>query len=320
MNFIMHLIGNISAMVISTLHRIVYYFGEFQPLFDRYADINFRHSMPKASKIEKLTDVLVVLDDMMVEVGDRVTNVSVMFMVQNFFNRNKHMRTISLMHSTSCCSKIHATMVSLHTSRNDCTHTTVATHRMHTRTQRENLMAVCCSTFEANRMTIWDWERIFSLANIRSCTCQNTEESVQTCLLIWCFVEKCVSSSKQSNWKKRTHWNEPADATIPNDTKEDHADKGKHATLLTERLWQAPDRVLHWLCPKRLLKPVQASEEDACIGKQAHVTERKASHHLAARWISHLTRRTRDIAFSALTLLVGHQEEHLARKKNWVMG
>ena len=60
----------------------------------------------KRDAIDRLTDALVVYDDLMDEADERMTrlftrgshhrNVSVIFMVQNFFNKNRHMRTISL--------------------------------------------------------------------------------------------------------------------------------------------------------------------------------------------------------------------------------
>ena len=105
-NFVMRLIKNVDTMIVPTPSKIVYYFGEYQPLFERYDRVDFRHGMPKVIEIETLADALVVLDDMMDDLDARVTNVftrgshhrnvSVVFMVQNFFNKNKHMRTISL--------------------------------------------------------------------------------------------------------------------------------------------------------------------------------------------------------------------------------
>ena len=60
----------------------------------------------KRTRIDRLTDALVVYDDLMDEADERLTriftrglqqrNVSVIFMVQNVFNKNRHMRTISL--------------------------------------------------------------------------------------------------------------------------------------------------------------------------------------------------------------------------------
>jgi len=62
--------------------------------------------MRKADAIGRLTDALTVYDNLMDEADEKLTriftcgshhrNVSVIFMVQNFFNKNRHMRTISL--------------------------------------------------------------------------------------------------------------------------------------------------------------------------------------------------------------------------------
>jgi len=62
--------------------------------------------MRNAYAIDRLTDALVIYDDLMDEADERLTrifthgshhrNVSVIFVVQNFFNKNRQMRTISL--------------------------------------------------------------------------------------------------------------------------------------------------------------------------------------------------------------------------------
>jgi len=95
------------VLILPTPRKIVYYFAEYQPLFEHYEDrIKFRHGMPKSDMIDRLTDALVVYDDLMDEANERICrlfthgshhrNVSVIFMVQNFFKKNRHMRTISL--------------------------------------------------------------------------------------------------------------------------------------------------------------------------------------------------------------------------------
>jgi len=99
MQFVMRLIDSADAMIKPTLRKIVYYFREYQPLFEHYEDrIEFRHGMPKADTIERLTNVLIVYDDLMDKADKRLTRiftggshhrkVSVIFMVQNFFNKN----------------------------------------------------------------------------------------------------------------------------------------------------------------------------------------------------------------------------------------
>ena len=107
MQFVMRLVDSADTMIEPTPCKIVYYFVEYQPLFEHYEDrIEFHHGMPKADAIDRLIDALVGYDDLMDEADEKLTriftcgshhrNVSVIFMVQNFFNKNRHMRTISL--------------------------------------------------------------------------------------------------------------------------------------------------------------------------------------------------------------------------------
>ena len=105
--FVMRLVNSAVSMIEPTPCKIVYYSAEYQPLFECYEDrIEFHHGMPKADAIDRLSDALVVYDDLMDEADERLTriftrgshhrNVLVIFMVQNFFNKNRYMRTISL--------------------------------------------------------------------------------------------------------------------------------------------------------------------------------------------------------------------------------
>jgi len=75
-------------------------------MFDKYSHVDFRQGVPKSSEIEDIRDALVILDDMLIEADQKILNIftckshhreiSVIFLVQNFFNKNKYMRTISL--------------------------------------------------------------------------------------------------------------------------------------------------------------------------------------------------------------------------------
>jgi len=105
--FVMHLVDSADVLIEPTPRKIVYYFAEYQPLFKHYEDrIQFCHRMPKVDAIDRLTDALVVYDDLMYEADEWMTrlftrgshhrNVLVIFMVQNFSDKNRHMRTISL--------------------------------------------------------------------------------------------------------------------------------------------------------------------------------------------------------------------------------
>ena len=93
-------------MIEPTPNKIIYYFTEYQSAFDRYPHDDFRQGVPKLIDIDDMRDSPVILDDMMLEADQKILNIftrgshhreiSVIFMVQNFFNKNKHMRTISL--------------------------------------------------------------------------------------------------------------------------------------------------------------------------------------------------------------------------------
>ena len=104
--FVLRLIDNIEAMVEPLPKSVVYYFMEYQPVFDEYSQVDFRQGVPITTELEEMCDALIIFDDMMMEANDSLLNVftrgshhrqnSVIHIVQNFFNSNKNMRTISL--------------------------------------------------------------------------------------------------------------------------------------------------------------------------------------------------------------------------------
>ena len=70
--FVMRLIDSADVMIEPTPRKIVYYFAEYQTLFERYEDcIEFRQGMPKADAINRLTNTLVVYDDLIDEADKR---------------------------------------------------------------------------------------------------------------------------------------------------------------------------------------------------------------------------------------------------------
>jgi len=107
----------------------------------------------------------------------------------------------------------------------------------------------CCSTLEENRMKIWDWEQMFSQANIR-CVRAKMLKSLRNSLKA-SYVEKYVRSSEWSN-RRRMCQNESTDATDPTYNEEGHADVQKRETHLHERLRQVPDQVLCRVHPRCL--------------------------------------------------------------------
>ena len=92
--FVLSLIDNIEAMVEPLPKSVVYYFMEYQPVFDEYPQIDFRHGVPKTTELEEMCDALTIFDDMMMEANGSLLNVftrgshhiqnSVIHIVQNF--------------------------------------------------------------------------------------------------------------------------------------------------------------------------------------------------------------------------------------------
>jgi len=106
-NFVLKLVDHANELIEPVPAKFVYYFAEYQPQFKIYEKrIEFRRGKPEAGELETLRDVLVVVDDLMTETDEELANlftrgshhrnVSVIFLLQNFFLRNKYMRTISL--------------------------------------------------------------------------------------------------------------------------------------------------------------------------------------------------------------------------------
>ena len=103
--FVLSLIDIIEAMVEPLPKSVVYYFMEYQPRFRRISTIS-RQGVPKTTELEEMCDALIIFDDMMMEANSSLLKVftrgshhrqnSVIHIVQNFFNSNKNMRTISL--------------------------------------------------------------------------------------------------------------------------------------------------------------------------------------------------------------------------------
>ena len=86
--------------------KIVYCYGEYQQLFCLYPRVDFRRGLPDINDFDGSEPVLLVLDDLMDETNETVANlftksshhrnVSVVFLAQNLFPKNRFARTISL--------------------------------------------------------------------------------------------------------------------------------------------------------------------------------------------------------------------------------
>jgi len=104
--YVFKLIENADSMIEPPPHRIVYCYGEYQHLFDKYPHVDFRRGLPDLEDFDGREPVLLVVDDLMNETDESVANlftkgshhrnVSIVFLVQNMFHKNKYIRTISL--------------------------------------------------------------------------------------------------------------------------------------------------------------------------------------------------------------------------------
>jgi len=105
--FVFKLIENARFLIEPPPSKIVYCYGEYQQLFDAYKSrVTFHRGLPKLEDFDGSESVLIVIDDLMNEADESVShlftkgshhrNISVAFLVQNLFHKNKHIRTISL--------------------------------------------------------------------------------------------------------------------------------------------------------------------------------------------------------------------------------
>jgi len=90
-------------------HRIIWYFAESQPKLERSLSkigVEFRHGMPELEEFDGSVPVLLIVDDFMSECNSEITklftkgshhrNLSIWFLMQNFFHKGKEIRSITL--------------------------------------------------------------------------------------------------------------------------------------------------------------------------------------------------------------------------------
>ena len=104
--FVFKLVDYVDSMIEPPPTKIVYCYGEYQQLFRQYPQVYFREGLPDMNNFDGREPVLLVVDDLMHETNETVANlftkgshhrnVSVLFLVQNLFPKNKFARTISL--------------------------------------------------------------------------------------------------------------------------------------------------------------------------------------------------------------------------------
>jgi len=106
--WVLRLIDDIREKIEPVPRRIWYYYGEYQHAFNNYASVHFEEGLPQLS--DELFDgsepSMIVVDDHMSDINQVVAdiftkishhrNISILYLTQNLFDRNKHARTISL--------------------------------------------------------------------------------------------------------------------------------------------------------------------------------------------------------------------------------
>ena len=81
-------------------------YGEFQPSFLEFTQVEYHEGLPNVGSFDGRSRVLLLIDDLMNEADQNVCNlftklshhrnVSVVFVTQNLFHRNRHVRTMNL--------------------------------------------------------------------------------------------------------------------------------------------------------------------------------------------------------------------------------
>lgn len=104
--FVLRLIKNANRLIVQPPEDILYCYGEFQPLFAELNDVEFHEGLPSVDRFDGRRRVLLIIDDLMNEADQNVCNlftklshhrnVSVVFVSQNLFHKNRYVRTMNL--------------------------------------------------------------------------------------------------------------------------------------------------------------------------------------------------------------------------------
>ena len=101
-----NLIAYRKEMIDPAPEHVVWFYGEWQKMYENMPEVEFIEGLPSMKTFDGRKTTLVVIDDLMSETDESVTNLftkgshhqnlSVLYLVQNVFAKNKHTRTISL--------------------------------------------------------------------------------------------------------------------------------------------------------------------------------------------------------------------------------
>ena len=104
--FVFRLIKHVDRLTVPPPEKILYCYGEFQPSFSEFPEVEFHEGLPDVSRFDGRQRVLLIIDDLMNEADQNVCNlftklshhrsVSVVFITQNLYHRNRFVRTMNL--------------------------------------------------------------------------------------------------------------------------------------------------------------------------------------------------------------------------------
>ena len=104
--FTLKLIQHAQQVITPPPERIMYCYGEYQQIFENYYNVEFHDGLPDFVTIDGKSRTLLVLDDLMTSTADRIVdlftkishhrNLSLVYLTQNIFYKNKQSRTLSL--------------------------------------------------------------------------------------------------------------------------------------------------------------------------------------------------------------------------------
>jgi hypothetical protein len=104
--FVFRLIKHVDRLIVPAPKKILYCYGEFQPSFSEFPEVEFHEGLPDVSRFDGRQRVLLIIDDLMNEADQNVCNlftklshhrgVSVVFITQNLYHRNRFVRTMNL--------------------------------------------------------------------------------------------------------------------------------------------------------------------------------------------------------------------------------
>lgn len=102
--FTFKLISEAHDQITPPPQKIIYCYGEYQPIFNDYPQVTFSEGLPDNSEFDGKQRTLLILDDLMTEAGNDVSNIftklshhrniSVIFLTQNLYYKSQ--RTMSL--------------------------------------------------------------------------------------------------------------------------------------------------------------------------------------------------------------------------------